>query len=360
MCVTDNISSQAKTGKKTKVLHLAGSTKNEFYFDLGVTYCRECDACPNLDRETFEFLFAIVHLDGTWSFPRALEKSVISESTRYSEKDALQKIRELKIDVMVPHMFCKKGATYYRSLFDKMDIPFVGNKESSMSLIDKAVTKEVLLKGGVQVPKGELLIKGQNEFPKEILFPCIVKPTDEDNSIGITLVKKQGDLTKAINYAFGYSNRVLVEEYIAGREMRIGIIEENDGSLTALPKIEYFVDEMRTSEDKLATKDGKLTENAIVEAKKEGDRQCPASVSSELERRINEQAEKAHKVMNCNDFSVWDVRVDENDQPFILESAFFCSFSPLSVLPALADKAGRKDLIHPSMFQMFLHRATSK
>merc|ERR1719362_1552142 len=184
-----------------------------------------------------------------------------------------------------------------------------------MKAIDKGVTKEVLHNGGAQVPKGEVLIKGQNEFPKEeVLFPCIVKPCNEDNSIGISLVKKQEDFLKAIEYAFNYSNRILVEEYIAGREIRVGIIEEIDGSLTALPKIEYFVDEIRTTEHKLATKDGKLTENAIVEAKKEGDRQCPASLSPQLEQRINEQAKKAHKVMNCTHYSVWDVRVDEHDQ----------------------------------------------
>lgn len=352
-------STRVKTDKRKKVLHLAGSTKNEFYFDLGCTYMRQCDACPNLDRETFEFLFAVVHVDATWSFPSSTEKSAISEATRYSEKDALQKILELEIDVMVPHMFCMVGVTYYRSLFDKMNIPFVGNKEETILLaVDKGVTKETLFNGGVQVPKGEVLTKGKNEVPKEdFVYPCIVKPCNEDNSFGLSLVKKEEDLPKAIEFAFKYSDRILIDEYIAGREIRVAVTEEKDGSLTASPKLEYFVDEIRTTAVKYAIIDGKLSDNPQADIKKDGDRQCPATLSPDLEQRINEQAMKAHKVMKCTHYSLWDMRVDEHEQPFILEACLFCSFSPLSVIPSMTDNAGRDDLIHPGLFHMFLDKA---
>ena len=66
---------------------------------------RQCDACPDLDRDRYEFFFAIVHIDSTWSFPQTPDKVAISESTRFSEKDALQKILDLEIDAMVPHVF---------------------------------------------------------------------------------------------------------------------------------------------------------------------------------------------------------------------------------------------------------------
>lgn len=348
--------------EKKRILHLAGSTKNDFYFDLGVTYCRQCDACPDIDRETYEFFFAIVHIDATWSFPQTLDKVAISESTRYSEKDAIQKILDLKIDGMVPHMFCMDGVTYYRSLFDKMGIPFVGSKEHTvLKAIDKGITKEALKTGGVQVPGGEVLIQGKNEYPKEkIDFPCIVKPCNEDNSFGLSLVKKEEDLPKAIEYAFDYSKRILVDQYIAGREIRVAVIEENDGSLTALPKLEYFVDEIRTTEKKYAIKDGKLTDNPQADVKQEGDRQCPATLTPELERRIDEQAKKAHKVLKCTHYSLWDMRIDEDGQPFILEGCLFCSFSPLSVIPSIADKSDREDLKHPNLLHMFLHSITSK
>jgi len=361
MCMISSKSSQITKNDKTKILHVAGSTKNDFYFDLSLTYCRECDGCLNLNRDIYEFAFAIVHLDGTWSFPENLQKSTILDSKRFCEEEALEKIREFEIDVMVPHMFCTEGVTYYRSLFDKIEIPFVGNKEDTILIaIDKGLTKDALKKAGVQVPKGEILTKGDNETPQEkIMYPCIVKPASEDNSLGLSLVKAPQDLKKAIDFAFSYCDRILVDEYIPGREMRVGVIEEKDGTLTVLPKLEYFVDDIRTTEKKLALQNGKLTDSSINDAKVEGDRQCPAKLSSELEERINEQVLKAHKAMKCTHYSLWDMRVNEEDQPFILESCLFCSFAPLSVIPTLGNKAGREDLAHPEMFHMLLDKAAA-
>jgi len=342
---------------KIKVLHVAGSTKNEFYYDLSLYYCRKCNDCMELDRETFEYFFAIVNLDRSWSFPPKPETSAIASSTRFSEEEALDKIREMKINVMVPHMFCIEGVTYYRSIFDKMNIPFVGNKEHTIQIaVDKGLTKDALYKGGVQVPKAEVLTKGKNEYPEKVEFPCIVKPCQEDNSLGLSLVKQQKDLEKAIDFAFTYSDRILVDEYIAGREIRVGVIEEMDGSLTVLPKLEYFVDEIRTTEKKLAIQNGKLTDDPQNDVKEEGDRECPAKLSVELELRIDEQVKKAHEVMKCTHYSLWDIRISKEDQPYILESCLFCSFSPLSVIPCLGNEAGRKDLMHPKMFQMFMSK----
>merc|ERR1712174_181226 len=138
---------------------------------------------------------------------------------------------------------------------------------------DKGITKKVLNNGGVQVPKGEVLTQGEHEYPREkVEFPCIVKPCNEDNSLGLSLVKKEEDLPKAIEHAFNYSKRILVDEYIAGREIRVTVTEEKDGSLTALSKLEYFVDEIRTTEKKYAIKNGKLTDNPQADVKQEGDR----------------------------------------------------------------------------------------
>merc|ERR1712003_550200 len=141
-------------------------------------------------------------------------------------------------------------------------------------------TKQLLAANNVLVPKGELCEKGRNERPKQVRVPLVVKPCNEDNSRGITLVKKEEDVAAAMEYAFSFDPRVVVDAYIAGREVRAACIEEEDGSLTVLPKIEYFLKDIRTSAHKLATDNqGKLTANAIREAKRDGDRQCPADLS---------------------------------------------------------------------------------
>merc|ERR1711879_257492 len=186
----------------------------------------------------------------------------------------------------------------------------------------------------------------------------VVKPCNEDNSRGITLVKKEEDVAAAMDYAFSFDPRVVVDEYIAGREVRAACIEEEDGTLTVLPKIEYFLEDIRTSAHKLQTdKNGKLSSNAIKAAKKDGDRQCPAELSGDLHKRIDDMVTKAHRVLKCRHYSLYDIRIDANEQPYILEAALFCSFSPLSVIPAMAQHAGRDDLKHPKIFHNFLERA---
>jgi len=194
-----------------------------------------------------------------------------------------------------------------------------------------------------------------------VRVPFVVKPCNEDNSRGITLVRREEDAAAAIDYAFSFDPRVVVDEYIAGRELRAACVEEADGTLTVLPKIEYFLKDIRTSAHKLSTdQNGKLLSNAIVAAKKDGDRQCPADLSPELHARVNAMITEAHRVLKCRHYSLYDIRVDANEQPYILEAALFCSFSPLSVIPAMAQHSGREELKHPNFFHSLLERAAAE
>lgn len=352
----------AVAGQRKKVLHLVGSRQDAFYYDLSVLYARACDGCEELDRSRYEFRFAVVGMDDRWSFPDSLDEKALEAAPGMIFADAMAHIHRMAPDVMVPHMFCVEGMTRYRSLFDLLQVPFVGNKEYTIwHATDKATTKQILEANGVQVPKGDLLIRGRAERPTTVRVPFVVKPCNEDNSRGITLVKREEDAEKAIEYAFGFDERVVVDEYIAGREIRVACIEEEDGSLTVLPKIEYFLEDIRTAAHKLATSsDGKLTADAIKQAKKDGDRKCPADLSPQLHERVDRITREAHRALKCRHYSLFDMRIDADEQPYILEACLFCSFSPLSVIPAMAAHAGREDLRHPNYFHSLLERAAAE
>merc|ERR1719291_118295 len=301
-------------------------------------------------------------MDGTRSFPCGLDEDSLTAAKRMPLAAAIAQIGSMAPDVMVPHMFCVEGMTRFRSLFALLDIPFLGNHEYTVwPATDKATTKQLLEASGVCVPRGELLERGRCERPRKTRVPLVVKPCKEDNSRGITLVRKEEDLAAAIDYAFGFDERVVVDEYIAGREVRAACVEEADGTLTVLPKIEYFLTDIRTSAHKLATdSSGKLTSDAIKAAKRDGDRQCPADLSPEVHERIDAMVREAHRVLKCRHYSLYDLRIDANEQPYILEAALFCSFSPLSVIPAMAQHAGREDLKHPTYFHGLLERAAAE
>jgi len=338
-----------------------GSKYDQFYHDLSILYCKACDGTEELDRGRFDFHFALVNLDGTWSFPESLEEKAIAaaQRQRLPLAEALAYIRELSPAVMVPHMFCVEGMTRYRALFDLMGIPFLGNSDYTVwPATDKATTKHILDAHGISTPKGELLELGRKEMPTEIEVPCIVKPCNEDNSRGITLVRRPEDVAAAVAEAFRYDSRVLVETYIAGREVRGAVVEEEDGTLTLLPILEYFLKDIRSKDLKLkSNSDGKLDKDAIKGAKRENDRQCPADLSPEIVERIGKAVKMAHRALKCRHYSLFDIRIDSEGIPYILEAGLFCSFSPVSVIPSLAEQQDRPELKHPAFFHSLLDRA---
>jgi len=301
-------------------------------------------------------------MDGNWSFPAGLDDKSLAAAKPMPFAAAIAHVGFLAPDVMVPHMFCVEGMTRFRSLFDLLDIPFIGMADYSVwPSTDKATTSSLLSASGVRAPKGELLEKGIHEHLTSVRVPLVVKPCNEDNSRGLTLVHREEDVAAALDYAFTFDQRVLVEEYIAGREIRAACIEEEDGTLTVLPKLEYFLKDIRRTENKLETdSSGKLTANAIAGSRKAGDRQCPADLSPVLHERIDAMVKEAHRALRCRHYSLYDFRIDADEQPYILEACPFCSFSPLSVIPGMAQHAGREDLRHPNLFHSFLKRAAAE
>merc|ERR1711907_764126 len=152
---------------------------------------------------------------------------------------------------MVPHMFCYSGMTSYRGIFDVLGVPYVGCSAECMALTsDKAQTRDILSANGVRVARGEVLTHGQRP---EMSPPLVLKPAREDNSQGVVLVKRGEDLDAALETAFKFDSKVVCEEFIAGREVRAAILEEDDGSFTLLPMTEYFLEDIRTSAHKLKT-----------------------------------------------------------------------------------------------------------
>eukprot|EP00418_Pyrodinium_bahamense_P097375 CAMPEP_0179038134 /NCGR_PEP_ID=MMETSP0796-20121207/14479_1 /TAXON_ID=73915 /ORGANISM="Pyrodinium bahamense, Strain pbaha01" /LENGTH=437 /DNA_ID=CAMNT_0020734447 /DNA_START=80 /DNA_END=1393 /DNA_ORIENTATION=+ len=372
--------------QQVRVLHLMGSPTSDFYFDLSVMYGRTAVEFEGLDRAAFKHEFAVVFVDGRWAFPTALDPATLKDAERMSLPAALAHIeaRQPAVDVVMPHMFCLEGMTRYRAVCEMLGLEVLGCPAHTCTIAnDKFLTKQLCKEAGVPVPHGELLRADMHgadveATARQILArratPLIVKPAREDNSIGLSLVKTSAneELAAALAKAFKYDEHILVEEYIAGRECRVAVLELEDESgsmrLEVLPKIEYLLDDIRTAQHKLSTDDkGRLLSSdsnpadAIVKAKKEGDRVCPAQFSPEVHERLDDLARRAHKALNCKYYSLYDVRINEDGFPFMLEAALFCSFSPYSVVVALADKSGKDQLQpHPKVFEMLLRRAAAE
>jgi len=275
--------------------------------------------------------YAIVNPDGFWQLGMSLDSR--------SEKISLQEMmaRLPQIDLVVPHMFCFPGMTSFRAFFeDILGLPMVGSPCYCTALAtNKAHTKSVVSAAGVRVAKGQEVRRGDRIT---LETPLIVKPNSEDNSLGLTLVSREDRISEALEVGFEHDEVLLVEEYIPGRELRVGVIEHK-GELWVAPTIEYLVTEknpVRMVQDKLERRsDGtpyRQSKNSPVKLV------CPADVTPELFEKVADAAKKAHIALGCRDYSLYDFRVHaQTHEPYLLEAGLFWSFGKISVISRMLE-----------------------
>jgi len=370
-----------------RVLHLMGSPTSSFYFDLSIMYGRTCAEFEGLDRKSFVHQYAVVYASGRWGFPATLAdadvKKAEEEAVGVGAAMARLEAQQPPIDVVLPHMFCLEGMTHYRGLMEILGVEVLGCSAQTCAVgQDKFLTKAVCQAAEVPVPRGELLRKDRHggdvaatvaRLLKSWSAPFIVKPAREDNSIGLSLVRKgtPEEVTAALTKGFQYDDYILVEEYIAGRECRVAVLEMEEGDglrMEVLPKLEYILEDIREQKHKLGVDtSGKLLTGdanpaeAILKGKEEGERVCPAQFEPEVHARLDELAKKAHTALGCKYYSLYDVRINKEGFPFMLESCLFCSFSPYSVIVTLAGKTTGDALQpHPKVFESLLRRAAAE
>ena len=189
-------------------------------------------------------------------------------------------------------------------ILEKTSKPFSGATSKNIVLTtDKIATKKILAAAMLPVP-------GNSKFP------LIIKPAGEDCSLGISQasvvnnkmeLKKQKKLLEKT-----YAEEVLIEEFIDGRELNVTILGNQ-----VLPISEIIFGKSFKSKYKIVDFAAKWEEE--TDEFKETVGVCPAKLSEGLRRKIEEIALKAFMVTNCRDFARVDMRLDKNNQPYILE-----------------------------------------
>lgn len=318
-----------------RILHLVGSAYNDFYCDLSRLYAQDCLIAMG---EQYNSQIAYITPDSQWRFPCSLTPEDIANSPPMSLVSAIKFICEQNIDLVIPQMFCIPGMTYYRSLFNILKIPYIGNPPDVMAIAaHKAKAKAIVAAAGVPVPAGQLL---RPEDVPNITHPVVIKPVSSDNSLGVTLVKERSDYDRALQTAFSYADEVIVEKYIElGREVRCGILVKN-GELMGLPLEEYSVNPktkpIRDYADKLArSDDGNLHFTA-----KDHTKAWIVDPKDPITETVQQVAKKCHQALGCRHYSLFDFRIDPQGRPWFLEAGLYCSFAPKSVIPTMAKVMG--------------------
>lgn len=200
--------------------------------------------------------------------------------------------------------------THVPGILEMVGIPYVGSGPLAHSLaLDKVVAKMIFRQQGLPTPDFAVLDAPGFEMP-ELAFPLIVKPKNEAVSFGIKIVNNEAELREAADIIFEqFEQPVLVEQYIEGREINVGIIGNNPPE--AFPPAEILFGEggpqIYTLEDK-TRKSGR--EIGV---------QCPAELSPEMTEQAQKIAMGAFKALSCVDCARVDMRLDAEGNFYILE-----------------------------------------
>jgi D-alanine-D-alanine ligase len=189
-------------------------------------------------------------------------------------------------------------------------IPYTGSSPLGHALaLDKVVAKQLMITSGVPTPRFRVMRRG-TEAIHDLRFPLVVKPRHESTSYGLALAENHNSLRQAVQ-VIADANRqdALVEEYIEGREICIGLLG-NDPVVT-LPLVEQdFGDRAR----RLVTWEDKMHRGFAEPIKV-----CPAPMDHVLAARLREIAVATFHACGCRDYARVDIRLDANDNPFVLE-----------------------------------------
>lgn len=221
--------------------------------------------------------------------------------------------------------------THVPGMLEMVGIPYVGSGPLAHSLaLDKVVAKMLFKQNGIPTPDFAVLGSPDAELP-DLEFPLIVKPKNEAVSFGIKIVNNEEELRSAAGIIFEKFNQpVLVEQYIEGREINIGIIGNSPPE--AFHPAELLFGEVGpaiyTFEDK-TRKSGR--EIAI---------QCPAKLSDELTEYAKNIAIQAFNALGCHDCARIDMRLNADEKLYILEINSLPSLGEHGSYVAAAEKMG--------------------
>ncbi|UCD55532.1 MAG: D-alanine--D-alanine ligase [Candidatus Omnitrophota bacterium] len=243
-----------------------------------------------------------------------------------ADNDFCEKLKSIGADVVFIALHGKFGEDgSVQAILEELNLPYTGSEiKSSRLAIDKAASREVFLTSGLKVPRYKIIKRDTEirDILEEFEKPFVVKPQYEGSSIGLSIVGDSAGVDAALNTAFSYSDRVIVEEYIHGREFTVGVLEERP-----LPVIE-----IETRHDVYDFNAKYMDEETkyIV----------PAILGEDEYRDVQRYALKAHQALGCRDFSRVDMRTGRHGEMYILEVNTIPGMTERSLLPKAALAVG--------------------
>lgn len=263
-------------------------------------------------------------------------------NVRPVELNAITKegLKSLDIDVAFIALHGSFGEDgQLQSMLEELNTPYTGSRvQASRLAMDKVASREIFEKEKLFVPRYEVLsslpafagtsfssTKRGEARVREIYRlsdKLVVKPSAQGSSVGLTIIDCIDDLKGAVNRAFQFGEEVIIEEYVEGKEITVGIMEDRPlPVIQVVPKRRFY--------DYVAKYTAGMTEYLV-----------PAPLSAAEQKSAQGAALTAHRCLGCRSFSRVDMILNEEGVPVVLEVNTIPGLTQLSLLPKAAGAAG--------------------
>lgn len=259
---------------------------------------------------------------------KAVAEALRAGGHEVTELDAAERVAERLIALAPEAAFLALHGRYgedgtVQGLLEMLEIPYTGSGVLASALaMDKTLSKRVFVAAGVPTPRFELLEPGQGADKIGLAPPYVVKPPREGSTIGITVVREAGEAARAVAAAREHSADVLVEAFVDGRELTVGVLDGQPLPIVEIRPESGFYDFQ-----------SKYTPGRTRYI-------CPAELLATEARRVAEAGVAAYKALGCAGAARVDVLLDGAGEPFVLEVNTIPGMTPTSLLPKAAAAAG--------------------
>jgi len=226
-----------------------------------------------------------------------------------------------------------------QELLEVLGIPYTGSRVSAcIRASDKVLAKHAMRDAGIPTPDffafSETAFKGLGAaqalpaISSRLSFPLVIKPASQGSALGIKFARSATDVPTALVAAFSYDRKVLLERYVAGRELAISILEDS-GRPWALPIVEAVPEQESFYDFESRYEIGRTR---FV---------CPAELDAVLALKAQTIALDAFNLLGCSVFARVDLMLDaETSELYVLEVNPIPGLTETSLLPQAADAAG--------------------
>lgn len=319
---------------KTRIGLLFGGVSTEHEVSLRSARC----IYEAFDHSQYEIIPIGIDRLGRWHF---LDKEQFLLSTQakelsFGEVVAMGHVPAVKevaqsIDVVFPIIHGKHGEDgALQGLLTLLNIPYVGPDILSSSIaMDKDMSKRVVQSCGISVAR-YVSFRSWNEIDpslwSDFSFPLFVKPARTGSSIGVSRISSQEEIETAIDKAFQYDDKIVIEEGIDGLELEVSVLGNETIEVSCpgrvVPKDSYY------SFENKCTHDGASFE-------------IPAHLDRETSERVMETAKKAYKALDCEGMARIDLFLGRDGTIYFNEANTLPGFTPSSLYPILWEASGK-------------------